>query len=59
MEFKQVELSQLNELELNNSIVIVSNGMIKMANLPPFADIKLTTNENKVTVVKCETKTKF
>ena len=59
MEFKQVELSQLNDLELNNTIIIVSNGMIKMANLPAFADIKLTTNENKVTVVKCETKTKF
>ncbi|CCO11590.2 XtrA/YqaO family protein [Carnobacterium maltaromaticum] len=59
MEFKQVELSQLDESKLNNTIIIVSNGMIKMANLPAFADIKLTTNENKVTVVKCETKTKF
>lgn len=59
MEFKQVELNQLNEAEMNNTIIIISNGMTRMAQLPSFADIKVTTNENKVTLVKCETKTKF
>ncbi len=59
LEFKLVELDQLSKEELNNTVIIVSNGMTKMAHLPPFADIKLTTNDNKVTLVKCETKTKF
>ncbi|WP_233218352.1 XtrA/YqaO family protein, partial [Carnobacterium divergens] len=51
LEFKQVELDQLSKEELNNTVIIVSNGMTKMAHLPPFADIKLTTNDNKVTLV--------
>lgn len=59
MELKSTTIKELEELQGKNALVIISNGQIKMAELPKFGIVEITSHDEKVTFVEEKRKTKF
>ncbi|MHC5248808.1 XtrA/YqaO family protein [Enterococcus sp. LJL90] len=59
MELKNIEPSELEKFEGKNAVVIISNGQMKVAELPDFGTVNIVCKDNKVKRVKEEKETLF
>ncbi|MHC5375616.1 XtrA/YqaO family protein [Enterococcus sp. LJL120] len=59
MELKNIEPSELEKFKGKNAVVIISNGQMKVAELPDFGTVNIVCKDNKVKRVKEEKETLF
>lgn len=59
MELKSITIDQLENISNAHAVIIVSNGKMKLGELPPYGNIEITCHENKVKRVKKEQETQF
>lgn len=59
MELKSTTMQEIVELQGKNAIVIISNGQMKVAELPRYGTVTLNVKDGKVTNGGCNTGFKF
>ncbi len=59
LELKSTTIKEIEEVQEKNMLVIISNGQIKMAELPKFGIVEIISHDEKVTFVEEKRKTKF
>lgn len=59
MELKSTTFEDIKKLDGSNSIVIISNGQVKVAELPSYGTVTLNVKDGKVTNGGCNTGFKF
>lgn len=59
MELKSTTTEEIVELQGKNAIVIISNGQMKVAELPQYGTVTLNVKDGKVTNGGCNTGFKF
>lgn len=59
MELKSTTMQEIKELQGKNAIVIISNGQMKVAELPQYGTVTLNVKDGKVTNGGCNTGFKF
>ena len=59
MELKPTTMQEIEELQGKNAIVIISNGQMKVAELPQYGTVTLNVKDGKVTNGGCNTGFKF
>ncbi len=52
-------MDQLETIRAGHAVIIVSDGKMKLGELPPYGTIQITCHENKVKRVKKEQETQF
>lgn len=59
MELKYITMEQIEKLQESHAIIIVSDGKMKLAELPPYGSVEITCHENKVKQIKEERSARF
>ena len=59
MELKSITMDQLETIRAGHAVIIVSDGKMKLGELPQYGTIQITCHENKVKRVKKEQETQF
>ena len=59
MELKSTTMQEIEGLQGKNAIVIISNGQMKVAELPQYGTVTLNVKDGKVTNGGCNTGFKF
>lgn len=59
MELKSTTIKDIEKMQGKNVIIIISNGKMKVAELPSFGIVEITSHDEKVTFVEEKKKTRF
>ena len=52
MQFKVIDLSDLEKIDNNHAVIIISDGKMKLAELPAYGNIEIFCHEKRVKQVK-------
>lgn len=59
MELKPITIEQLEKINSNHALIIVSNGKMKIAELPAYGEVEIQCHEKRVKRVKQTKATTF
>ncbi|BAK94180.1 MAG: XtrA/YqaO family protein [Alkalibacterium sp.] len=59
MELKNITISDLKDIQTQHAVIVVSDGKMKLGQLPAYGNVNITCHEKKVKQVKEEQATKF
>lgn len=59
MELKSATIEEIKEMKGKNALVIISNGQMKVAELPQYGTVTLNVKDGKVTNGGCNIGFKF